>query len=180
MTLKGSGADTLADFSTPKFGAQAIRKSYDIGWKPLHLIAFLAASVSAVLKPAGLEKSVGLVSTAVAKDPSDPQWRDDAAVKAYRAWAKQWYPEGDAEDWGNVSGYNAAQLMVEVLKQCGDDLTRENLLRQATNIKDVQLPMMLPGIKINTSPTDYLPVEQAQLMRFNGERWVRFGDIVGR
>ena len=180
VTLKGSGADTLADFSTPKFGAQAIRKSYDIGWKPLHLIAFLAASVSAVLKPAGLEKSVGLVSTAVAKDPSDPQWRDDAAVKAYRAWAKQWYPEGDAEDWGNVSGYNAAQLMVEVLKQCGDDLTRENLLRQATNIKDVQLPMMLPGIKINTSPTDYLPVEQAQLMRFNGERWVRFGDIVGR
>lgn len=180
VTLKGSGADTLADFSTPKFGAQAIRKSYDIGWKPLHLIAFLAASVSAVLKPAGLEKSVGLVSTAVAKDPSDPQWRDDAAVKAYRAWAKQWYPGGDAEDWSNVIGYNAAQLMVEVLKQCGDDLTRENLLRQATNIKDVQLPMMLPGIKINTSPTDYLPVEQAQLMRFDGERWVRFGDIVGR
>ena len=180
VTLKGSGADTLADFSTPKFGAQAIRKSYDIGWKPLHLIAFLAASVSAVLKPAGLEKSVGLVSTAVAKDPSDPQWRDDASVKAYRAWAKQWYPEGDAEDWSNVIGYNAAQLMVEVLKQCGDDLTRENLLRQATNIKDVQLPMMLPGIKINTSPTDYLPVEQAQLMRFDGERWVRFGEILGR
>ena len=180
VTLKGSGADTFADFTTPKFGAQAIRKTYDIGWKPLHLIAFPASSVSAVLKPAGLAKAVGLISSAVAKDPSDPQWRDDPAVKAYRVWAKQWYPEGDPEDWSNVIGYTSAQLMVEVLRQCGDDLTRENLLRQATNIKDLQLPMMLPGIKINTSPTDYLPVEQAQLIRFDGERWVRFGDIVGR
>ena len=180
VTLKGSGADTFADFTTPKFGAQAIRKTYDIGWRPLHLIAFPSSSVGAVLRPAGLGKAVGLISSAVLKDPSDPQWRDDSAVKAYLAWAKQWYPEGDPGDWNNVLGYTSAQLMVEVLKHCGDELTREKLLRQATDIKDLQLPMMLPGIKINTSPKDYLPVEQAQLMRFDGERWVRFGDIVGR
>jgi branched-chain amino acid transport system substrate-binding protein len=121
-----------------------------------------------------------LISTAVAKDPSDPQWREDAAVKDYLAWAKQWYRDGDPMAWDSVLGYSSAQLMVEVLKRCGDDLTRENLLRHATDIKDLQLPMMLPGIKINTSPKDYLPVEQAQLMRFDGERWVRFGEIVGR
>jgi branched-chain amino acid transport system substrate-binding protein len=180
VTLKGSGADTFADFTTTKFGAQAIRKAYDINWKPLHLVAFLASSVGAVLRPAGLEKAVGLISSAVAKDPSDPQWRDDPGVKAYLAWAKQWYADGDPEDWINVIGYSSAQLMVEVLKRCGDELTRENLLHHATDIKDVQLPMMLPGIKINISPKDYLPVEQAQLMRFDGERWVRFGDILGR
>ena len=180
VTLKGSGADTFADFTTPKFGAQAIRRAYDIGWKPLHLITFPASSVATVLKPAGLEKAVGLISSAVAKDPSDPQWRDDPAVKEYLAWAKQWYPEGDPVDWLNVIGYSSAQLMVDVLKRCGDELTRDNLLHHATDIKDVQLPMMLPGIKINTGPKDYLPVEQAQLMRFDGERWVRFGDILGR
>jgi branched-chain amino acid transport system substrate-binding protein len=180
VTLKGSGADTFADFTTPKFGAQAIRRAFDIGWKPLHVIAFPSSSVDAALRPAGLEKAVGLISTAVAKDPSDPQWREDAAVKDYLAWAKQWYRDGDPMAWDSVLGYSSAQLMVEVLKRCGDDLTRENLLRHATDIKDLQLPMMLPGIKINTSPKDYLPVEQAQLMRFDGERWVRFGEIVGR
>ena len=112
------------------------------------------------------------------QDPSDPQWRDDPAVKEYLAWAKRWYPEGDPEIWDNVLGYSSAQLMVEVLRRCGDELTRENLLRQATDIKDLQLPMMLPGIKINTGPKDYLPVKQVQLVRFDGERWVRFGEIV--
>jgi branched-chain amino acid transport system substrate-binding protein len=180
VALQGSGADTFADFSTPKFGAQAIRRAYDLGWKPLHLIAFPASSVGTVLKPAGLQKAIGLISSAVAKDPSDPQWRDDAAIKEYLAWAKQWYPEGDPMDWNNVFGYSAAQLMVKVLQQCGDELTRENVLRQATAIKDLQLPMMLPGIKVNTSPSDYVPIKQAQLMRFDGERWVRFGEIVGR
>jgi ABC-type branched-subunit amino acid transport system substrate-binding protein len=179
-TLKASGADTLADFTTPKFGAQAIRRAYDIGWKPLHLIAFPASSIGAVLRPAGLEKAVGLISSAVAKDPSDPQWRDDPAVRDYLAWAKRWYPEGDPMDWLNVLGYSSAQLMVHVLEQCGDDLTRENVMRRATDIKDLQLPMMLPGIKVNTSPNDYLPVEQEQLMRFDGERWIRFGDLLGR
>ena len=179
VTLKGSGADTFANFTTPKFGAQAIRRAYDIGWKPLQLIAFPASSVSAVLRPAGAEKAVGLISTAVIKDPSDPQWRNDPAVKEYLAWAKQWYPEGDPEAWENAFGYTLAQLMVEVLKRCGDELTRENLMHHATDIRNLELPMMLPGIKINTGPKDYLPVEQVQLIRFDGERWVRFGDLVG-
>ena len=178
-TLKGAGADTFPNFTTPKFGAQAIRRAYDIDWKPLQLIAFPASAVGSVLRPAGVEKAIGLISTAVTKDPGDPQWRDDPAVKAYLAWAKQWYPEGDPTEWNNVFGYTVAQLMVEVLKRCGDELTRENLMRQATGIKDLQLPMMLPGIRINTSPQDYLPVEQVQLVRFDGERWVRFGDLAG-
>ncbi len=178
--LKDSGADTFVEITTPKFGAQAIRRVYDIGWKPLHLTVFTATSIAAVLRPAGLEKAVGLISSAVAKDPGDPQWRDDPAVKEYLAWSRQWYPDGDPYDWSNVIAYSSAQLMVHVLKACGDDLTRENLLRRATDIKNLQLPMMLPGIRINTGPHDYLPVEQAQLIRFDGERWVRLGDIVGR
>lgn len=180
ITLKASGADTFANFTLPKSGAQAIRRAYDIGWKPLQLVSFAASSVGTVLRVAGVEKAVGLISFTVAKDPSDPQWRDDPAVKEYLVWAKQWFPEGDPEAWDNVLGYSAAQLMTEVLKRCGDELTRENLLRQATHIKDLQLPMMLPGIKINTGPKDYLAVEQMQLQRFDGERWVRFGDLVGR
>ena len=178
--LKDSGADTFVEITTPKFGAQAIRRVYDIGWKPLHLTVFTATSIAAVLRPAGLEKAVGLISSAVAKDPGDPQWRDDPAVKEYLAWSRQWYPDGDPYDWSNAIAYSSAQLMVHVLKACGDDLTRENLLRRATDIKNLQLPMMLPGIRINTGPHDYLPVEQAQLIRFDGERWVRLGDIVGR
>jgi branched-chain amino acid transport system substrate-binding protein len=180
VTLKASGADTLVNFSSPKFGAQAIRRVYDMGWKPLHIAGFPSSSVGAVLRPAGLEKATGLISSTVAKDPSDPQWRDDPAVKEYLAWAKHWYSEGDPEAWDNVLGYVAAQLMVEVLRRCGNELTRENLMRQATSLKDFQLPMMLPGIKINTSRQDYLPVEQMQLQRFDGVRWVRFGDVVGR
>lgn len=180
VTLRASGADTFANFTTPKFGAQAIRRAYDIGWKPIQLIAFPASSVAAVLRPAGVEKAVGLISTAVVKDPSDPQWRDDPAVKEYLAWAKQWYPEGDPMEWNSVFGYSLTQLMVDVLKRCGDELTRENLLHHVTSIRNLELPMMLPGIKINTGPSDYLPVEQVQLVRFDGERWVRFGDLVGR
>jgi branched-chain amino acid transport system substrate-binding protein len=180
VTLKASGADTFANFTTPKFGAQAIRRAYDIGWKPVQLIAFPASSVASVLRPAGVEKAVGLISTAVVKDPADPQWRNDPAVKEYLAWAKQWYPDGDPMEWNSVFGYALTQLMVEVLKRCGDELTRENLLHHVTSVKNLELSMMLPGIKINTGPTDYLPVEQVQLVRFDGERWVRFGDLVGR
>ena len=142
------------------------------------MIAFPASSIGAVLRPVGVEKAIGLITTTVAKDPSDPQWRDDSAMKEYLAWAKRWYPEGDPEAWDNVLGYSQAQLMVEVLRRCGDELTRENLLRHVTDIKDLQLPMMLPGIRINTGPKDYLPVKQVQLVRFDGERWARFGEIV--
>jgi branched-chain amino acid transport system substrate-binding protein len=178
VSLKASGADTLFTLAGPKHASMAIRKVYDIGWRPLHIVPFFASSVGEVLMRAGLEKSVGLISSAVAKDPADPQWRDDAATKEYLAWAKRWYPHGDPNAWDNVLGYSAAQLMVEILKRCGEDLTRENLLRQAVSVHDLQLPMMLPGIKVDLSPTDYLPVEAMQLARFDGRSWVRFGDLM--
>ena len=180
VTLKASGADTLFTLAGPKHAALAIRKVYDIGWRPLQIVPFFASSIGAVLNPAGLEKSVGLISSAVAKDPADPQWQNDLAMKDYLAWAKKWYAHEDGATWDSIGGYSTAQLMVHILKQCGDNLTRENLLRQATNIKDLQLPKMLPGIKINTSPTDYLPVEELQLVRFDGKRWVGFGPVIGR
>jgi branched-chain amino acid transport system substrate-binding protein len=180
VTLKASGADTLLTLAGPKHAAMAIRKVHDIGWRPLQIVPFFASSIEAVLKPAGLEKSIGLISSAVAKDPSDPQWRDDPAVKDYLAWAKKWYTHGDAMAWDNVIGYSKAQLMAEILRRCGDDLTRDNLLNQAVHIKHLQLPMMLPGITIDLSPDDYLPIEQLQLIRFDGKQWVRFGEIVGR
>ena len=180
VTLKASGADTLLTLAGPKHAAMAIRKVYDIGWRPLQIVPFFASSIGAVLKPAGLEKSIGLISSAVAKDPSDAQWRDDPAVKDYLAWARTWYPNGDLMAWDNVVGYSKGQLMAEVLRRCDDDLTRENLLRQATHIKHLQLPMMLPGITIDLSPSDYLPIEQVQLIRFDGKQWVRFGEIEGR
>jgi branched-chain amino acid transport system substrate-binding protein len=179
ISLQASGADTLLTLAGPKHASMAIRKVYDMGWRPLHIVPFFASSIGEVLKPAGLEKSVGLISSAVAKDPADPQWRDDPAMKDYLAWAKRWY-SGDANAWDSVVGYSKAQLLVHILKQCGDDLTRENLLRQATNIRDLQLPMLLPGIQVTLSPSDYLPIENLQLVRFDGQRWVSFGPIVGR
>jgi ABC-type branched-subunit amino acid transport system substrate-binding protein len=179
VTLKSSDANTLLTVATPKHCAMVIRKLHDIGWQPLHIVPFFCSAIGAVLEPVGFDKSMGLISSAVAKDPSDPQWRGDPALAEYLTWAKQWFPDGDALDWDNVLGYSAAQLMVYVLKQSGEDLTRENVLRQATNIKNLQLPMMLPGIKIDTGPTDYFPVKQLQLIRFDGKRWVHVGEITG-
>jgi branched-chain amino acid transport system substrate-binding protein len=180
VALKGSGADVLLNFSTPKFGAQAIRKVYDIGWKPLHIVAFTASAIKPVLQPAGLEKSVGLISSSVTKDPTDPQWQDDPARKDYVAWMNKYYPEGDPDDWANVVAYSTAQLLVHVLKHCEDDLSRENIMRQAATIANLELPMLLPGIRVNTSATDYQPVKQIQLVQFDGKRWVRFGELIGK
>ena len=179
VALKASGADVLLSFSTPKFGAQAIRKVFDIDWKPLHIVAFTASGIKAVLLPAGAEKSIGLVSSSVTKDPTDPQWKEDPALRDYLAWIKKYYPEGDPDDWGNVVGYTNAQTLVHVLTQCGDNLSRENIVRQAANIANLELPMLLPGIRVNTSPTDYQAVKQVQLVRFDGKRWVRFGELLG-
>ena len=179
VALKASGADVLLSFSTPKFGAQAIRKVFDIDWKPLHIVAFTASGIKAVLLPAGAEKSIGLVSSSVTKDPTDPQWKEDPALRDYLAWIKKYYPEGDPDDWGNVVGYTNAQTLVHVLTQCGDNLSRENIMRQAANIANLELPMLLPGIRVNTSPTDYQAVKQVQLVRFDGKRWVRFGELLG-
>jgi branched-chain amino acid transport system substrate-binding protein len=173
IALKSSGADTLFTFASPKFAALSVRKTYDIGWKPLHIVAQPGTSVGSVLRPAGLEKSVGLIGASFLKDPTDPQWHDDPAMKAWLAWMQKYYPEGDVTDWFNVYGYTIAQALVYVLKQCGDNLTRENIMAQATSLKDLELPMLLPGIKINTSATDFRTIRQLRLQRFDGKQWVK-------
>ena len=180
VALKGSGANTLFSFASPKFAAQSIRKTYDIGWKPLHFVVYTSSSVRAVLQPAGLDKSVDLLSSTFAKDPTDPHWKNDPETTAWLAWMHKYYPEGDPAEIYNVFAYTNAQLLVNVLKQCGDDLTRENVMRVAGNLRNLALPMLLPGIRIDTGPTDFDPIEQLQLMRFDGAGWVRFGDIVGK
>ena len=180
VTLQGSGADALFIFATPKFAAQAIRKTYDVGWKPMMFLNNVSSSVASVLQPAGLEKSVGLVTALYFKDPTDPQWANDPAMKEWQGMMKKYYPDGNLSDGFNVFGYLAAQTLVQVLKQCGDELTRENVMRQAANLRDLALPMLLPGIKINTSPTDFYPVDQIQLARFDGKRWVLFGEVLGK
>jgi len=179
-TLKSSGADTLFSFASPKFAAQSIRKVHDIGWKPLHFVVYTSISVKAVLEPAGLDKAVGLMSSTFVKDPTDPQWKNDPAIKEWRAWMETYYPGGDTLEIYNVYAYINAQLLVHVLKLCGDDLTRENVMKQAGSLRNLELPLLLPGIRINTSSTDYDPIEQLQLMRFDGKQWVRFGEVIGQ
>ena len=177
VNLKNSGANVFFNITTPKFAAQAIKKAHDIGWKPLHLLNNVSASVGAVLKPAGLEASKDLITAQYLKDPTDPQWKNDQGYKDWLAFMKKYYPEGNTEDAFNVFGYTVAQGLVHVLKQCGNDLSRENVMKQAASIKDLSLPMLLPGIKVNTSPTDFYPIEQEQLAKFDGERWVLFGEV---
>ena len=176
IELKNSGADVLFSFTTPKFAAMSIRKVYDLGWRPLHFVPTNASSVEAVLKPAGLDKAVGLMSAAFVKDPSEPDWKNDPATKDYMAFMQRYYPEADPLDTQNVVGYISAEALVQVLKQSGDDLTRENVMRQAASFKDVELPMLLPGIKLNTSATDYTPIKQMHLRRFDGKTWVRLSE----
>ena len=180
VTLKASGADTFFNVTTPKFAAQAIRKVYDMGWRPLHVLNQVSASVGAVLTPAGLDKSVGLITANYLKDPADPQWKNDAEFKEYSAWLKKYYPEGDINDLFNVNGYTIAQGVAHVLKACDDDLSRENVMKQMAAIRDLQMPMMLPGIKWNTSADDFYLIESAQLTRFDGKQWVRFGKVLGK
>ena len=178
VQLKGSGADAFFNITTPKFAAQAIRKAYDIGWKPIHYLNNVSASVGTTLIPAGLEKSVDLISTQYFKDPTDPNWTDDPAIKEWTAWMKKYYPEGDLKDASNHYGYLVAQTLVQVLKQCGDNLTRENVMKEAANLKDFAPSGLLPGIKINTSPTDFAPIEQEQLQvrrQSLGSVWSGFG-----
>ena len=165
--------------ASPKFAAQAIRKAAEIGWKPVQFLASISNSVGSVLKPAGLEASKGILSTNYLKDATDPTWKDDPALKEWVAFMDKYFPEGDKTSTFSVYGYLTAQTMVHVLKQCGDELTRENVMKQATDLKDLELGMLLPGIKINTSPTDYFPVEQMQMSRFNGEHGELFGAAIG-
>jgi branched-chain amino acid transport system substrate-binding protein len=178
VALKNSGADVFYNVTTPKFAAQAIKKAAEMNWKPLHLLNNVSSSVGSVLRPAGLENAKGLLTTLYEKDPTDPAWKDDPAFKEWVAFMDHYYPEGDKTNINTVYGYLAAQTMVQVLKQCGDDLSRENVMRQAANLKDLALGMLLPGVAINTSPTDFAPIKQQQLGRFNGEDWERFGPVM--
>jgi branched-chain amino acid transport system substrate-binding protein len=178
LKLKSAGVDVLFSASTPKFAAQTIKKNAELGWKPVHILDINATSVGAVMQPAGLEASKGVLSVNYGKDPLDPTWKDDPAMKRYFEFMAKYYPEGDKNSSFNTYGYGTAQLMVHVLKQCGDDLTRENVLKQATNIKNFQGDLALPGIVGNTTPNDYRVNKQLQMMRFNGERWEMFGPIL--
>jgi branched-chain amino acid transport system substrate-binding protein len=178
VSLQATGADALILVATPKFAAQAIRKVYDIGWKPMFYITNVAIWISTVLEPAGVDKAVGLMSSVYVKDPADPGWDSDPDMKAWKAWMTKYMPEVDPRDQNYVNSYNSGMAIVQALKQAGNDLSRDNIMKQAANIKDLQLPMMLPGIKMNTSPTDYYPIENMQMMRWNGKQWVRYGDLL--
>jgi branched-chain amino acid transport system substrate-binding protein len=178
LRLKDAGADVLFSATTPKQAAQAIKKVAEIGWKPLHIIDINASSVSAVLKPAGLDNAKGVVSVGYVKDSADAEWKDDPGMKRYLAFMAKYYPDGDKDSNLNVYGYITAQLLVQVLKQCGDELTRENVMRQAANLKNIELDLTLPGISVTTSPTDYRVNKQFQMVQFDGQRWQKLGDVI--
>jgi branched-chain amino acid transport system substrate-binding protein len=179
IELRASGADALLTVALPKFTAQAIRKVHDIGWKPLHIIAYPAASIPATLQPAGLDNSVGVISAEFVKLPGDPKWASDPEMLDYLAFMKKYAPDVNANDENAVFGYYHAASVVQLLRRCGDQLTRENVMYQATHLQTMQVPMLLPGITLNTSPTDYSPIKQMQLQRFDGTSWVPIGGISG-
>jgi len=178
LKIKDAGADLFFSASTPKQAAQAIKKIAEMGWHPVQIVDINATSVGAVLKPAGLDAAKGLISVNYGKEPLDPSWKDDAGLKKYFDFMAKYYPDGDKDSNFNTYGYSTAQLLVHVLKQCGDDLTRENVMKQAASVKDFATDTALPGIKVNTSPTDYRVNKQLQMMKFNGERWELFGPIL--
>ena len=178
LRIKDAGADLFFSATTPKQAAQAIKKIHELDWHPVHILDINATSVGAVMKPAGLDASKGVISTNYGKDPLDPTWKDDAGMKKYFEFMAKYYPDGDKDSSFNTYGYSTSQLMVHVLKMCGDDLTRENVMKQATSLKNVQLDLSLPGIVNSTSPTDYRVNKQLQMMKFNGERWELFGPII--
>jgi len=178
VSLKASGADIFYDVTTPKFAAQAIKKAAEIGWKPVHLLNSVSSSVGAVIRPAGLENAQGIFTALYGKDPTDPIWNDDPGRKEWIAFMEKYYPEGDRGSSFTVYGYSVARTMVQVLQQCGDDLTRANVMKQAANLKDYETGMSLPGIKINTSPTDFYPIEQMQMGLFKGDSFQPFGPVL--
>jgi branched-chain amino acid transport system substrate-binding protein len=178
VRLKASGADVFFNITTPKFAAQAIKKNAEIEWKPLHFLNNVSASIGSVIKPAGMPASQDIISSAYFKDPTDKQWKDDPAMKAWNAFLDKYYPEADRSDASVMYAWIVSQGLVHVLKNCGNDLTRENIMKQAASMKDLEVPGLLPGIKVNTSPTDFAPISAVQLERFKGETWERFGDII--
>ncbi|WP_166296150.1 ABC transporter substrate-binding protein [Bradyrhizobium sp. 2S1] len=178
VKMKSLNADVFVDIATPKFAAQAIKKVAEIGWKPLHILNSISASIGAVIQPAGFENAQGIVSVAYLMDPLDPQWRAAPGMKAFDEFLAKYFPEGNRADSLVVTGYNAAQTLAQVLKQCGDDLTRENVMKQAANLKDFRTANLLPGITMNTSPIDFALIKQMQLRRFKDERWELFGPML--
>jgi len=178
VTLHGSGADVFLIAATPKFAAQAIRKSFDLGWNAVRYLNYVSQSIVSVLKPAGLEKSKGLISASFGKDVNDSRWKDDSGVKEFAAFITKYMSPAEFPDINAAYGFGAAATMVQVLKQCGEDLSRDNIMRQAANLKDLELPLLLPGIKINTSPTNYRTIRQMQLTTFNGKSWELFGELL--
>ena len=179
VQLQASGADVFFNITTPKFAAQAIRKAYDIGWKPVHYLNNVSIGIGSVLTPAGLDKSVGLITTAYLMEPNDKQFENEKAIVQWREFMKKYYPDGSLIDSLNVYGYSVAQTIAQVLRQCGDNLTRENVMRQAANMKGWRADTLLPGITVNTGNDDFAPIESVQLQRFNGKEWVRFGEVLG-
>ena len=175
--MKATGANVFFSASTPKFAAQALRKAAELGWKPLHILTGGVSSVGAVLKPAGLENCIGVISATASKDVTDPKWHNDPGYLAWAAWMKKYYPQGDMSDGLNSGAYTASEVIVQVLKQAGDNLTRENVMKQALNL-DFQPTMLLPGIRVKTTPTQSAPVTSMQLHRFDGKHWELFGDII--
>ena len=178
VKLKSTGADVFFDVATPKFAAQAIKKITEIEWKPLHILNNVSSSIGSVMKPAGFDNSQGIISATYIKDVSDPQWENDPGMKQFLDFLAKDFPEGNKLDGSVIVGYGVAQTMVQVLKQCGDNLTRENIMKQAASLKNFRTEVLLPGININTSATDFAPISQLQLMTFKGDRWVLFGDII--
>jgi branched-chain amino acid transport system substrate-binding protein len=177
VSLQASGADVLFNVATPKFSAQAIRHAYDIDWHPLQFVVSIGSSIAGAIRPAGFERAKGVISAAYQKDPNDPQWRDDPDLKAWDAWMDKYNPTIDKSDYYAVYGYNIGTALTEVLRRCGDDLSRENVMNEASHL-DMALPMLLPGIRLKTSPTDLRGIKQMRLVRFDGERWVLFGDVL--
>lgn len=178
LILKASGADVFLDLSTPKFAAQAIKKMAEVKWDALHLLSDAAGSLASVLIPAGLENSKGVITLAFRKDPNDPAWKDDEGMKDYFAFMKRYMPDANPAETYNIFGYATAQTFVHVLEQCGDDLTRENLMKQAASIRDLKLSIMLPGVLLNTTPTRFTPMSQEQIMQFDGSKWVPVSDVI--
>ena len=178
VTLRSTGADVFFDVATSKFAAQAIKKASVIGWKPLHILNNVATSIGSVLKPAGFEYAQGIVSAAYLKDATDQQWKNDADMKAWNVFMDKYVPDADKNDSNYIYGYSVTRTMVQVLKQCGDDLTRENIMKQAANLRNFEPGLLLSGIAINTSPTDFAPIEQLQLMKFAGQTWKLFGNVI--
>jgi branched-chain amino acid transport system substrate-binding protein len=178
IQLKDSGANVFFNITTPKFAAQAIKKIAEIDWKPMHIVSNVSISVGSVIKPAGFENAQGILSANYGKDSTDPQWDNDPGMKKFLAFLEKYFPEGNKLDSSVVYGYGVAQTMVKVLEMCGDDLTRANVMKQAASLKDFTPDTLLPGVRINTSATDFAPIEQLQMQRFKGEKWELFGDII--